>query len=140
MRLTTLHGPREASEAPRGSPWVDFLGTELLIALARSYSRSVGGATTYSNMVLGGQAAMVAVVAFGIGVGIGLEWGPFSSRRSPPTPYSAAPPGGVDADWPAMAWSKTVAPTPPNAPGASAAAPDAALPEATPMVRNPVNR
>lgn len=83
---------------------------------------------------------MVAVVAFVIGVGIGLEWGPFSSGRNRPTPYSVTRPGDVDADWPTIAWSKTVAPTPPNAPGASAAAPDAALPEATPMVRNPVNR
>ena len=84
---------------------------------------------------------MVAAVAFVIGIGIGLVWGPFGSHRSGPIETPVAHRAGVDAGSPAMASSETMTPSPPDAPNALDAldAPDAikAGPDATPPEQQP---
>jgi len=93
--------------------------------------------TAHSNMSVGGQAAMITAVAFGLGVGIGLKWGPFSSRHGSPTNAPLAHHAGGDAGQPVTASSERMAPTPPDAPDTVDAGPDAAPPEATVTVRDP---
>jgi hypothetical protein len=68
-------------------------------------------------MPVGGQAAIVAAVAFVIGIGIGLMWGPFSSRDGEPIPTPVARPVAGDAGRPATASSTMIPPTPPDASG-----------------------
>lgn len=68
---------------------------------------------------------MVAAVAFVIGIGIGLRWGPFSSRhggaiRTAPIAHHV----GVDAVQSAMASNEMMTPTPPDAPAMPTDAPD----------------
>lgn len=57
---------------------------------------------------------MVAAVAFVIGIGIGLKWGPFASRggKAIETPVAHH----ADAERPAVASSEMVTPAPPDAP------------------------
>lgn len=82
------------------------------------------------NMLVGGrQAAMVAAVAFVIGIGLGLVWGPFASHRGGPIETPVAHRAEVDAGRPAMASSETMPPIPPDAPDAPKAGPDATPPE-----------
>jgi hypothetical protein len=95
-------------------------------------------------MALGRQAAIVGAVAFGIGIGIGLRWGPFSSRRGRAIKAPVARHAGADADRPAMASRATMTPMPPDAPAMPPdapdridAGPDATPPEATLTVRDP---
>src|SRR5678815_2871067 len=88
-------------------------------------------------MAIGRQAAMIAAVAFGIGIGIGLMWGPFSSRHGTPTNDPVAHRAADDAGRPAMASNETMTPPPPDAPDAPDAAPEATPPEATVIVRDP---
>jgi hypothetical protein len=75
---------------------------------------------------------MVAAVAFVIGIGIGLTWGPFASRRGGPIETPVAHRAGDDAGHSAMASSEPMTPIPPDAsdaPDAINAGSDAIPPE-----------
>jgi hypothetical protein len=88
-------------------------------------------------MSVGRQGAIIAAVAFGIGISIGFTRGHSSSRHGRPTSDPVAHRAGVDAGRAAMASRETIAPAPPDAPEAIEAAPDAAPPEAALIVRDP---